>query len=147
MDGAEAAPVEFFIGNTNPRATPEIISEVLKKCAKELPEKVDLEVINVKYLTNPERDPNPRTRSWRVTVPCRFREFMLKDDLYYAGWAHRPYYPPKQNRAKRHQADPNDPVTTHLAAGRYRLAIQSDVRAFEKHQPPRGQGIDYLLLQ
>ena len=40
---------------------------------------------------------------------------MTSDDIYYSGWTHRPYYPPKQNKAKRHQPDPDDPVNKHLA--------------------------------
>ena len=78
VEGAEAAPVNFYIGNTNPRATPEIISEVPKKCAQDLPEKVNLEVIEVKCLNNMERDPNPRTKCWRITVPYSFKEFMIR---------------------------------------------------------------------
>ena len=117
MEGAEAAPVEIFIGNTNPKATPEIISEVMKKCALDLPEKIELEVLEVKCLINLDVDPNPRTRCWKITVPYRFRELMARDDLYYCGWSHRQFFPPRQNRAKRHQADPNDPVAEHLRGG------------------------------
>ena len=116
IEGAEAAPVEFYIGNTNPRATPDIISKVLKKCALDLPEKVELEITDVKCLNNLQTDPSPRTKCWKITVPYRFKEFMYKDDLYYDGWTHRPFYPPRQNRAKRHQPDPKDPVAQHLEA-------------------------------
>ena len=35
--GGEAAPYEVFVGNTNPASTPEIIGDVLKKCAELLP--------------------------------------------------------------------------------------------------------------
>lgn len=45
IEGAEAAPIQFYIGNTNPRATHEIISEVLKKCALDLADKVDLDIL------------------------------------------------------------------------------------------------------
>ena len=111
IDGAEAAPVEFYIGNTNPRATPDIITKVMKQCALDLPEKVDLEVIDVKCLNNLDVDPKPRTKCWKITVPYRFRELMTRDDLYYCGWSHRQFYPPRQNKAKRHQPDP---VEQHL---------------------------------
>ena len=42
---------------------------------------------------------------------------MARDDLYYCGWSHRQFYPPRQNKAKRHQPDhdPNDPVAEHLS--------------------------------
>ena len=39
---------------------------------------------------------------------------MINDELYYAGWTHRPYYPPRPNKAKRQQMDPNDPIARHL---------------------------------
>ena len=32
--GGQAAPVEFYVGNTTPDATDSIISEVLVRCAK-----------------------------------------------------------------------------------------------------------------
>ena len=115
MEGAEAAPVEIFIGNTNPKATPEIIATVMKKCALDLPEKIELEVLEVKCLNNVDLDPNPRTRCWKIVVPYRFKELMARDDLYYCGWSHRQFYPPRQNKAKRHQPDPNDPVAEHLS--------------------------------
>ena len=44
MAGAEAAPIEIFIGNTNPHATPDIIKEVLVKYAENLPDKPALNV-------------------------------------------------------------------------------------------------------
>ena len=116
IEGAEAAPVDIFIGNTNPNATPEIIAKVMKQCALDLPEKIELEVLEVKCLNNLETDANPRTRCWKLTVPYRFRELMARDDLYYCGWSHRQFFPPRQNRAKRHQSDPNDPVAQHLNA-------------------------------
>ena len=87
----------------------------MKQCALDLPEKIELEVLEVKCLNNLETDANPRTRCWKLTVPYRFRELMARDDLYYCGWSHRQFFPPRQNRAKRHQSDPNDPVAKHLA--------------------------------
>ena len=101
IDGAEAAPIEIFVGNTHPRATSEKISEVMKQCANELPDKTDLEILDVKCLTNLDLIPNPRTKCWKLTVPYRFKELMSQDELYPAGWSHRPLYPPRQNRAKR----------------------------------------------
>ena len=59
MAGAEAAPIEIFIGNTNPHATPDIIKEVLVKYAGNLPDKPALNVIEVKCLNNLDIDPNP----------------------------------------------------------------------------------------
>ena len=117
MDGAEAAPIEMYVGNTNPKATPDVITKIMKKCAMDLPEKVELEVLEVKCLNRLDLDPNPRTKCWKITVPYRFKELMARDDLYYCGWSHRQFFPPRQNRAKRQQLDPNDPVAAHLAAG------------------------------
>ena len=114
MEGAEAAPVEIFIGNTNPNATPEIISKVMKKCAMELPEKIELEVHELKCLTNLETVPNPRTKCWKICVPYKYRELMEKDELYPSGWSHRKFFPPRQNKAKRHQPESRDPVVDFL---------------------------------
>ena len=59
-EGAEAAPIEMFVGNTNPRATEDIIKRVLLKCAENMPEKPKLEILEVQLLTNPERDPTTK---------------------------------------------------------------------------------------
>ena len=48
-DGGEAAPLDYYIGNTTPRATPDIIKAVLEKCARQLTK--DLQVLDLKCLT------------------------------------------------------------------------------------------------
>ena len=109
LEGAEAAPVEIFVGNTHPKATEAIIADVLTKCAQTLPNKPELKIIHVKCLTNPERDPNPRTKSWKVQVPYSCKSIVENDELYPLGWSHRKFYPPKQpknNPNKRFHADP-----------------------------------------
>ena len=52
-----------------------------------------LVVENVTCLTTLE---NPRTTSWKVTVPFRYREMMEKDELYPAGWTHRKFFGPRR---------------------------------------------------
>ena len=98
--GAEAAPIEMFVGNTNPRATKEIVASVLKDCAKDMPEKPELEILDVRCLTNPERDPNPRTRCWKVTVPFKYKDFMENDEMYPSGWRYRKFFAARNIRKK-----------------------------------------------
>ena len=81
IDGAEAAPIEVFVGNTNPRATEDIIKKVLLKCAENMPDKPELEILDVEILTNPERDPYPRFKSWRVKVPYKWKSLMENDSF------------------------------------------------------------------
>ena len=85
---------------------------MLKDCAKDMPENPELEILSVRCLTNPERDPNPRTKSWVVRVPFKFKSLMENDDFYPAGWSHRKYFPARNqnNQNKRMHLDPNDPV-------------------------------------
>ena len=83
--GGEAAPYEVFVGNTNPGSTPDIIGDVLKKCAEMLPPDQQLseplQVLQVKCLTRPNDSGEPlRTKCWMVQVPNKYREHMLKDD-------------------------------------------------------------------
>ena len=115
VDGAEAAPVDIFIGNTNPRATKEIVAAVLKNCAEDMPDNLKLEIIDVRCLTNPERDPNPRTRSWVVRVPYKFKSLMENVEFYPSGCSHRKYFPPRNQGNKRmHMDSNNDPVSRML---------------------------------
>ena len=87
VEGAEAAPVDVFVGNTNPRATEEIIRKVLIKCADNMPDKPKLEILDVQLLTNPERDPNPRTRSWVVRIAYKFKSLIENAGFYPSGWS------------------------------------------------------------
>ena len=92
------APYEIFIANTHPLSTKELIKEILIDCAKDdKTRNVELDIIDVKCMTNKDKIPNPRTLCWKVTVPHREREHMLKDESYPEGWAHRRFFPPKQN--------------------------------------------------
>ena len=115
--GAEAAPIEVFVGNTNPRATDEIIKRVLVKCAEKMPDGPKLEILEVKLLTNPDRDPNPRFISWMVKVPYAFKNLMVDDAFYPSGCSHRKYFPKRyqSDRNVRPHLDPNDPVNMELA--------------------------------
>ena len=115
LAGAEAAPIDIFIGNTNPLATPEMIKTVMENSALKLSEESKLEIVAVKCLNNFERDPNPRSKCWKVTVPYAFRDLMENDELYPSGWSHRKFFPPRRNNpsgsngqqpAKRANIDP-----------------------------------------
>ena len=113
VDGAEAAPIDVFVGNTNPRATEDVIKRVLLKCADNMPEKPKLDILEVKLLTNPERDPNPRFKSWMVRVPYACKELMDNDSFYPNGWSHRKYFPKRMQQ----QQDRNTTIfqnTVHL---------------------------------
>ena len=35
---------------------------------------------------------NPRTKSWKVLVPFKFKHLMEQDDMYPAGWVHSKFY-------------------------------------------------------
>ena len=114
VEGGEAAPYEIFIGNTNPGSTKEIIAEVLKKCADQLPadEKLSesLQVLEVQCMTKPNEDGEPlRTKCWKVQVPNKFREHMLKDVAYPYGWSHRRYFP-KRSQQQQRRVPPLDPT-------------------------------------
>ena len=64
----------------------------------------------------PERDPNPRFKSWKVTVPYTFKALMENDSFYPNGWSHRRYFPGKpKDRNVRPRLDPSDPVNMEIA--------------------------------
>ena len=94
--GAEAAPVDFFIGNTHPETNEDNVKEVLVKCASIIqgdnkPD-VELKVDNLKAVCLNSKVEDPRTRCWKVTVPHVWREFLRKDEFYPRGWSHRPFH-------------------------------------------------------
>ena len=61
------------------------------KCATEIGK--DLQVLDVKCLTTGMD--NPRTRSWKVKVPYKFKELMEKNELYPEGWTYRKFFAPR----------------------------------------------------
>ena len=58
-----------------------------------------LEILEVECLTKPRMDGRRIwTRTWRVQVPNRFREYMQRPDAYPTGWTSRRYFPPKAQK-------------------------------------------------
>ena len=96
----EAAPYSIVVGNTHPESTEEIIREVLKNISEAGSEESDpLEILEVECLTKPRTDGRRIwSRTWRVQVPNRFREYMERPEAYPSGWTSRKYFPPKAQR-------------------------------------------------
>ena len=82
-----AGPAEFWVGNTRAPTVKEKVEEVLKLCADKQ-SLVDFKVEDVVSLTKEE---NPRTRSWKVVVPARFKEVMSNPAMYPPGWSFRAF--------------------------------------------------------
>ena len=123
QEEGEAAPVEYYIGNTNAKATEEVIKRVLIKCAAGLDGAPGLTVLEVKLLTKEE---NPRSKCWKVTVPYKFKEVMEKDDLYHAGWTHRKFFGARNGKGKQKQPRLDDPIEQDLEEQR-RLQQESSL--------------------
>ena len=110
IPGGEAAPYEVFIGNTHPDSTEEKISEVLIKYSDMFngDEKLasPLNILKVTCLSKPNSSGEPlRTKCWKVQVPNKFREHMIKDEAYPYGWSHRRFFP-KRNEHNVPAVDP-----------------------------------------
>jgi hypothetical protein len=64
----------------------------------------DFAVKDAKCLTRPDIE-NPRTKCWKVSVPFKFKDYILSDMAYPMGWCHRPFYPPKQKSKEEIEAE------------------------------------------
>ena len=82
-----AGPATFWIGNTHPKTSKENVEHALKKCAEEKDIK-NFKVDDVFCLT---KDSEPRTKTWKVTVPGRLKNLMEDSAMYPAGWSHRAF--------------------------------------------------------
>jgi hypothetical protein len=108
-----AAPVVVWIGDTHSTATKDEMKEALLKSAEKLGF-ADFQVEDVHCLTK-ETIINPRTKSWKVTVPQKFKEVMANKDMY-LGWKFRaftqwgPSTRPAGNPASREQAEQGSPT-------------------------------------
>ena len=85
-----AGPWEYWVGNTSLRTDEEIVKEVLTKCAETFGA-VSFQVLGVELLTKDGVDKS-RTKPWRVRVPHKFKEIMMKDDMFPPGWSHRTFW-------------------------------------------------------
>ena len=48
---------------------------------------------------------NPRTKCWRVSVPFKYKEYILSDLAYPMGWCHMPFYHPKKKSKEELEAE------------------------------------------
>ena len=110
---AEAAPFNVVIGNTNPASTENIIKDVLMKvytqCPVELKHEAPLQILEVECLTKPREDGRRIwSKTWRVQVPCKFRDYIQKPEAIPAGWTSRKYFPPRDPRPPVPNLDPTN---------------------------------------
>ena len=126
VTGGDAAPYDVFVGNTHPDSTEENIKDVLKKVSESLTDDLKLaeplEILLVECLTKPRDDGRKLwTKNWRVQVPNRFREYMLRPEAYPVGWSSRRYFPA---RASRQPVPPLDPTLQEPAEKRPNLGSE-----------------------
>ena len=95
-----AGPVTFWVGKCRPELEEAKIKEIIMKNAESCNVK-DFVMENVKCLT---KEPNPWTRSFKVSVPARFEEAMKNPKMYLPTWEARPFtrWPTRQQQS--HQA-------------------------------------------
>ena len=103
MAGGEARPFDVVVGNTNPGSTEEIIENVLKNVAQGMSEEMKLdaplEILEVECLTKPREDGSRIwTKTFRVQVPNKFKDHMMRPEAYPNGWTTRKYFPPRAPR-------------------------------------------------
>ena len=78
-----------------------------------LPEPLSITKVTCLSKPNPSGEPL-RTKCWKIQVPNKFREHMLKDDAYPYGRSHRRFFPKKTERSVP-EVDPA-PKRPHLQA-------------------------------
>ena len=81
--------LQYYLGNTPGKANEDVIKKVLERCAVPiLQEEGPLVIESIQCLT---KDPDPRTRCWRVVVPHKFKDIMENSLLYPEGWKYREF--------------------------------------------------------
>ena len=113
VTGGDAAPYDVFVGNTHPDTTEEIVRDVLKKVSESMPDELkladNLEILEVECLTKPRDDGRKLwSKNWRVQVPNRFRDHMLRSEAYPIGWSSRRYFPARAPRQPVPGLDPTN---------------------------------------
>ena len=108
----------FWVGKCRPELTEQRIKEIITKCAESCGVENFL-VEDVKCLT---RDPNPWTRSFKVSVPARLEAAMHNPKMYPGTWEARPFtkWPSRQQHV------PAGPQQAGLIASDPVQALQAD---------------------
>ena len=111
VDGGEAAPYDVVVANTNPRSTEEIIKNVLLQVSESLTgeNKLNepLEILEIECLTKPREDGRRVwMKTWRIQVPNKFKDYMMKPEAFPTGWTSRKYFPPRAQRPPVADLDP-----------------------------------------
>ena len=125
--------MEVYIGNTHHTVTAEKVKEYLIEIAEDMPDDMKLseplEVEKVEELTKPREDgKEPWSRNWRVQVPHRFREHILRPEAIPEGWTSRRFFPPRPRRPeptnvnKRMRPSPEQVATVQAAGGQAQAA-------------------------
>ena len=78
----------------------------MAKCAKAIQPETNFCVLEVQQLAT--HLVNPRTKSWKIVVPYKYKQLMEMDQMYPPGWSHRKYFGARQakdNPAKHPRKD------------------------------------------
>ena len=82
-----AGPVHFWVGKCRPELEENRIKEIIMSCAESC-EVQDFKIESVKCLT---KEPNPWSKSFKVSVPAKFEEAMMNPMMYLPTWEARPF--------------------------------------------------------
>ena len=117
--------LQYYIGNTPGKATEDVIKKVLEKCAVPLLQEKELLVIeSIQCLT---KDPEPRTKCWRIVVPHRFKSIMENNLLYPEGWKYREFvgiFRNPKNTAKKFKIAAENSIVDEIMAESGQVAVQ-----------------------
>ena len=101
-EAAAIAPVEFHIGNTHVDSDADTVKRVLKLVASALPAEMaldgELEVEVVECLTKEKEGYKPWCKNWRVRVPQKHKQHMMRPEALPEGWTSRRFYPARPPR-------------------------------------------------
>ena len=89
--------LQYYIGNTPGKASPEVIKKVLAKCSEPLLTEGQLEIEEIELLT---LEDNPRTKCWRIVVPYKHMSLMENPELYPEGWRSRKFFGSRKGKDK-----------------------------------------------
>ena len=96
-----AGPVTLWVGKCRPELDEGRIKEIITECAESCDVK-DFAVESVKCLT---KEPNPWSKSFKVSVPAKFEEAMKNPKMYLPTWEARPFTPwPSRQQSQGHLA-------------------------------------------
>ena len=123
---------EYYVAGTSPDIDVDTMKVVLKMCSEDYIKRKNENTENASNLVlsnenvtaidlTPDYLENPRSRSWKISVPYSFKIMLDDNDFFPKSWSYRKFYPPRRttdiNKKARNELSQGSTNNSHQNGG------------------------------